>query len=435
MSAVLFVQPAQAAARTSLDALAQNFDTEFEELLSSDKLLPGDSISDWIALVSGRCGAKSDSYLKNLQEHVTDAYASSSGLDYAKATEWHRISLTALALGGDPTAFGKDSHGTPVNLIADGTYNWHTTDTLGTQGLNAWIFALITLDSKTYCVPEDAAYTRGKIIQTILESQEADGGFGLTQGNSNLDITAMTLQALAPYCNSTVVYHLASGKDTTVRDAVTASMQYLHQQQTSDGSFGNSCSTAQVVVALCSLGIDPATFAEDGHNAEQGLLSYQTENGLFSYLPQDSNHDVMATEQVILALSSLDRLRNHQRRIFDFRPEMESDLQQQIQSLNDDINALIPEQLDDQAQVFYDRYQQIPAPERSYVSAYWKLADAMERSGLEVNADDPAEAYNLTSPTQVKNTHTIWWIAAAVLAVGAVTLIVVLQKKGKQQHV
>lgn len=51
-------------------------------------------------------------------------------------------------------------------------------------------------------MPEDAAYTREEILAAILEAQEPDGGFGLTAGASDVDITAMALQALAPYPGS-----------------------------------------------------------------------------------------------------------------------------------------------------------------------------------------------------------------------------------------
>ncbi len=436
LTAALLLQPAKATAQEALDGVAQSLGVESDALLSSHKLLPGDSVSDWIALVSGRCGGSGDSYLQKLQQHVTSAYAEESRLDRAKATEWHRISLTALALGGDPTAFGRDSKGSPINLIADGTYNWNMTDTLGTQGLNAWIFSLITLDAKAYAVPEDAVYTRSTILQTLLESQESDGGFGLNRGSSNLDISAMALQALAPYRNSTAVYHLASGEDTTVKQTVTRALDYLKTHQLEDGTFGNSCSTAQVVVALCSLGIDPGSFAAQGVSAKEGLLAYEAENGLFRYQLEDESYDLMSTEQVILALVSMERLNNHQRRIFDYRQEMDSALQQQIAALNEEIAALEPAQLTQQAEALYDRYQQIPAEERSYVSSYWILEKAMEQAGISPQADDPALAYNITSPTEVKNAPNLWWIAVAILAAGAITVTVVLLiRKGKQKHV
>lgn len=123
-----------------------------------------------------------------------------------RATEWAAHRPDALALGADPTAFGRDKNGRSVNLLADGVYQFTAAKSLGTQGLNGWIFGLIALDSARFAVPEDAVYTRATILQALVAAQEPEGGFGLTVGNSDVDLTAMTLQALAPYQNSTVTY-------------------------------------------------------------------------------------------------------------------------------------------------------------------------------------------------------------------------------------
>ena len=101
-------------------------------LSGSDNLLSPEYVSaagspagDWYPIGLGRLGVADDyeRYLAALRENVTERYARDGGLDAVKATEWHRISLAVLALGGDPTDFGTDSEGKPINLIADGVYN------------------------------------------------------------------------------------------------------------------------------------------------------------------------------------------------------------------------------------------------------------------------------------------------------------------------
>ena len=37
-----------------------------------------------------------------------------------KATEWHRITLAVQAQAGDPTAFGRDREGKPIDLVPRG---------------------------------------------------------------------------------------------------------------------------------------------------------------------------------------------------------------------------------------------------------------------------------------------------------------------------
>ena len=239
----------------TLDALAAAQGCTAETLLQSDKLTAGDSVSDWVAIAVSRAGTEGDTsaYRKALERYVTRMYREQGGLDRLRATEWQRTALTALALGADPTAFGRDKNGRSVNLLADGVYQFTAAKSLGTQGLNGWIFGLIALDSARFAVPEDAVYTRATILQALVAAQEPEGGFGLTVGNSDVDLTAMTLQALAPYQNSTVTYTGAAGESVTIREVVRRALAWLSDQQTAEGDFiswdaANLESTAQVII-------------------------------------------------------------------------------------------------------------------------------------------------------------------------------------------
>lgn len=306
---------AQASANTAAEALeALEELAGTADLLQSDALSAGDSVSDWVALLCGRTGSLShrETYLNHLWEYVSAQYADHGGLSTVKATEWHRIALTVLALGADPTCFGTDADGAPINLIADGTYNWHMTDSLGTQGLNSWIFALLTLDARDYPVPADARFQREDMVAAILAAQEADGGFGLAAGQSDVDMTAMALQALAPYRSE-------------CETAIDRALAYLSDAQTARGDFeswgtpgAESC--AQVVIALCCLGIDPRTdtrFVKAGGSAMDGLLLYQTQSGAFCHTQGDAA-DFLATEQAGLALCAVERMDSGSGSIYDF---------------------------------------------------------------------------------------------------------------------
>ncbi len=300
----------------ALEAVAKKAGGSYEDILQSELFVPGESVSDWIAIATGCSGepVKRSEYLKGLEAYVTEAYAREGGLHNIKATEWHRISLAVIALGGDPTNFGVDASGNPIDLIADGTYNWSSSDSLGMQGLNGWIFALITLDAKYYDVPKDALYSREIMIEEIIKAQTDEGGFGLSGGSPDVDITAMALQALAPYYNN----------DSKVQGAVDRAVWWLSAQQSSQGDFvswgsANSESTAQTIIALCSLGIDPRTderFCKNGISALDGLMQYQSESGMFRHV-LDGEEDVMATEQAALALIALERMEQGKDRLYD----------------------------------------------------------------------------------------------------------------------
>ena len=130
------------------------------------------------------------------------------------------------------------------------------------------------------------------ILQALVAAQEPEGGFGLTVGNSDVDLTAMTLQALAPYQNSTVTYTGTSGESVTIREVVRRALAWLSDQQTAEGDFiswdaANLESTAQVIIALCSLGVDPATdarFVKNGISAVDGLMRYRLDDGTFRHI-------------------------------------------------------------------------------------------------------------------------------------------------------
>ncbi len=285
-------------------------------LLDEESLFPaGNSTCDWTAVAFAIAGVKEDydAYLSALENYVTEKYQTEDELDRVKATEWHRISLTVLALGGDPTSFGMDINGNAINLIADGTYNY-VHDDLGAQGINGYIYALITLDAGKYEIPSNSKYTRENIIYAILCAQEEDGGFGLVKG-SDPDITAMALQALAPY-----------KENSDVKKAVDAALTYLSEMQNGDGTYSSSSiesseTCSQVIMALCANGIDPREderFIKHGSSVYNALMKFRLDDGSFVHSYDDTKGNIMATEQAMLALVAIVDFDSGQGGIFNF---------------------------------------------------------------------------------------------------------------------
>lgn len=306
-------------------------------LSGSDNLLSPEYVSaagspagDWYPIGLGRLGVADDyeRYLAALRENVTERYARDGGLDSVKATEWHRISLAVLALGGDPTDFGTDSEGKPINLIADGVYNRKN---LGAQGINGLIWGLIALDSAGYSVPDGAYDTRDGIIAELLSLRCPDGGFAFSGDQSDPDMTAMAITALAPYYGSEKAYKVTfSGKETvtTVREAVDGALLRLSEMQLETGDFRswgirNSGSVCQVIVALCSLGIDPFSdvrFIKNGVTLRDGLMIYKNSDGGFIGNLSEGNmpSGSMAGEQALYTMAAIIRQRSGTGRLFDF---------------------------------------------------------------------------------------------------------------------
>lgn len=298
-------------------------------LLSALAVSAGTTAGDWYAFSVGRLGIDDDyfSYLTALQDYVESKYKTADKLDKTKSTEWHRIALTVLSLGGDPTAFGKDTKGNSINLISDGTYNRAN---LSQQGVNSCIWALITLDSNNYAVPDSALNTRESIIDKIISYQSADGGFSTKNGESSVDITAMAVQALAPYADKSFDKYEKYKKHNADK-AVDKALSWLSRQQQTDGSFkqdGEACaeSTAQVLTALCCSKIDAVNdsrFIKNGNNALDGIMLFKTENGGFSHTVGKSANAI-AEQQVLYSLCALYRMWGGYNTLYDITDENNS---------------------------------------------------------------------------------------------------------------
>ncbi|MGN0558126.1 MAG: dockerin type I domain-containing protein [Acutalibacteraceae bacterium] len=299
-----------------------------DSILSSDSFLQnvGSSMTDWTAISMGRFTSLSTSdgityayddndgyaeYLKALESYVENTCAENDGkLSTTSPTTWHRISLAILALGGNPQNVGG------INLIADGTYN--SVVDLDKQGLNAWVWGLITLSSADYNISQNAKYSREMFIEKILSERLSDGGWAYFGETSDVDMTSMAITSLAPYYE----------KDERVKEAVDGAVALLSSLQCQSGGFEsfsteNSMTTAQVVIALTSVGINPDTderfISEGGKSVIDGLLSFECKDGGFRYdKSEDASFMSGANDQALEALVSYYRLLTNQTALFDF---------------------------------------------------------------------------------------------------------------------
>lgn len=339
----------------------------------------GSTGGDWYALSLGRMGMEDDyfSYLSQLKFAVEKAYETENRFNDQKATEWHRMALTMLALGGDPTELGESPEGETINLIKDGTYGRPDQASLGDQGMNGYIYGLITLDALRYQISETVELKREFLLQQILDNQMVGGSFSLTGNEPGIDLTAMALTALAPYQYLQKSF-LVQGEEKTVGEAIKQAISYLSENQSDEGdfiSFGvyNLESSAQVLVALTSLGIDPVNdprFLKNQHNVLDGLMKYQETDGSFRHqaLEEGSTGEsnpanTMATEQALYGLVSLYRFQAGMRGLYDFRGEQADSLKETIKALEKGIEILDSRTVQE-VQEFAQIYGEIPRTER-----------------------------------------------------------------------
>lgn len=240
-----------------------------------------------------------DAVLSYVEENIND----SEQLHRAKSTENSRVILALTALGYDVT--NVNGH----NLLKGLTSMAY----LKKQGINGPIWALIAIDSGNYAIPEGDV-TREGLVAYILSARLADGGWALSGTVSDVDMTAMAIQALAPYYST----------NAEVQAAVDKALALLSGVQLADGSFGSvdgssSESCAQVIVALTALGIDPHTdirFVKNGYSVVDALCGFYVEGGGFKHIAGGSL-DGMSTEQGYYALAAYFRFLNGQAALYD----------------------------------------------------------------------------------------------------------------------
>lgn len=273
---------------------------------------PGSVGGEWMVLGLARSGRKiANSYCKDAVQYIEQKIDAGGRLHKVKSTENSRMILAFTAAGYDASDIA--GHNLLMGLT-DLEY-------VKGQGINGAVWALIAFDSHNY---EISAYTgngtkvtRENLIQTILDDQHTDGGWGLDAVTTEPDMTAMALQALAPY------YH----KDERVKEAVDKALSCLSVMQLSDGGYGSvyqlnrSCaeSCAQVIVALTALGIDPCTdarFNKNSHSVMDALISFFVEGGGFRHTAGGERNG-MATEQGYYALTAYQRFLEGKTALYD----------------------------------------------------------------------------------------------------------------------
>ena len=223
-----------------------------------------------------------------------------------KPTDIERVALALTSMGKDITNVNG------VNL-AEMIYNSPKLK----NGSNELIYALIALDAADIQIPSGSKWNRGAIIAELAKFQNsASGGIGLSdaRGGSS-DITAMALQALSVYRN----------QNTAAKKISDQALTYLKNTMGDDFGYGTSESTAQVLLALTSMGIDPLSgdFGTVNMNLITNLTGYiQSDNG-FSHSMSMTKSSEMSTVQALQALDAYSRFVNKKTAYWDLKDKGE----------------------------------------------------------------------------------------------------------------
>ena len=269
---------------------------------------------DWLVFGLARSGLKTpqkyfDTYYKNVEDYIVSV---DGVLSRKKNTEYSRVILALTAIGKNPA----DAAGFNL-LLPLGDF-----DETVRQGVNGAIFALLALDSGGYEIPEapeaETQATRELYVGELLLREIPDGGWALTGGTPDADVTAMALQALAKYRDR-----------QDVEDAVQRGLAALSALQEPNGAYlswdeENSESVCQVIVALTELGIslDNERFVKNGQTLPQVLERFACEDGSYRH-SLNGNSDEMATEQAFYALAAIHRAETGKTTLYDMTDVMQ----------------------------------------------------------------------------------------------------------------
>lgn len=272
---------------------------------------------EWAVLGQARAGVElSDAYIQAYYDKVVAYVRKNMGADGVLRdpeshnpviTDNERIALALTAIGKDPANVGGK------NLLAalQDKDIMKVTDTSNTD-INGLVMGLLALNSRNYT--SDTSW----LVQAVLAQQNEDGSWSAsadTKPVGDVDMTAMALQALAPYYKD--------GGNETVNTAVEKALNWLSGKYQSGYDSSESC--AQVVIALSALNLDANTDARFTKTVEGktlsvlgNLLQYRVaKNGGFKHQFADKAVNEMATEQALCAMAAYARFTEKANALYD----------------------------------------------------------------------------------------------------------------------
>lgn len=277
-------------------SIVKNIDTEVNNAASFIS-----STSDaWVALSLNKLDIKPNAdFIKNAAVDIHK-----NGIKDFSNTELEKLIIGLTACGYSPYNFEKQ------NLVAE-LYNRNIEDFI----VNDTIFALIAYNYAN--VSGDYKISKETLIQNLLSKKLSytvnfvnKTGWALSGKAADPDITAMAINALAPYYNT--------NKD--VKTAIDNAVLTLSGMENESGYILNNNGTAievtsetisSLILALTSLGINPEghQFTNTKGDLVSALLSFKAAEGQFKHT-LNGRVDKIATEQALRALIALKEFKN-----------------------------------------------------------------------------------------------------------------------------
>lgn len=244
--------------------------------------------AEWYAIVLSKNGE----YDFSAYRTALEAYVESAEIRSATSRQKYALALLAVDSSSE--------------YIAETAEN-----SIGEQGLMSYVYGLHLLNNG--CT--NTQHTIASVTAQILSMQLADGGWAVMGEYGDADVTAMTLQALAPYYST----------DEAVKNAVDRAVQFLSDKQHDSGGYKSmgketSESVAQVIISLSALDIDTETdsrFIKNDSTIFSALEQFRLPDGSFCHeIGSDGNS--MATVQAYMASIAYNNMKNGNGNVYLF---------------------------------------------------------------------------------------------------------------------
>jgi hypothetical protein len=273
---------------------------------------------EWAVLALARSGFEDEAWYGRYLDAVRAKVDNCKGVLHSKKyTEYSRVILGLSSIGQDATKFntGNQVYDLVSPLLSkqsNGEY-WASF-----QGNTGTAFAIIAMDSQNYLNNAEGRKARAGLLDALLNVQQSDGGWCISTGASDIDTTAMALQAIAPYYLSQTKFDAlgASHSYAQLKNSVKKALDYLNTVKADD--YKSVEAAAQVVVALAALNRDAANDAVLG-DALSSVLAYYDGDGAFVHdrTGDTSANTQMSLEQAAYALVAYDRWKNGKTSLYD----------------------------------------------------------------------------------------------------------------------
>lgn len=249
----------------------------------------------WVdEVVAPEAGSAMDNYIIQLNHHPND-------IDFS---EYIRSASKKLEEGiSNPVSRMRCAYALLSCNAASSIPENIADDSIGKLGVMSYVYGLHLLNNGL----SSELWTIESISDKLLSLQKSDGGWTVMGNFSDVDVTAMCLQALA-----------CLEENDNISEAIDAAVAFLSEKQLDNGGYSssgreNAESAAQVIIAAASLGIDPASdkrFIKNGSSVLDALLAYRLPDGSFAHLPGDAEANTMANLQSMHAFTALQQSGN-----------------------------------------------------------------------------------------------------------------------------